>query len=134
MCNEYSGYTNYQTWNVNLWIDNDQGLYSYWNERAAEVWNDASPAYEWQSKKDAATSALEDELKDYFSELADEAIGNAGMFSDLLGHAIDSVNWGEIAHGLIETAAEDNPEDSEDEPTGEDPDGTIDLGLLPWQK
>jgi hypothetical protein len=120
MCNEYSGWTNYQTWNVNLWIDNDQGLYSYWQERAAEVWNDASPAYAWQSKEDAATQTLEGELKEYFAELAEEAVSNAGMFADLLTHALDSVNWGEIANGLIETAAEDNPEESEEEESEEE--------------
>jgi hypothetical protein len=27
MCNEYNGWSNYQTWNVMLWLDNDQGSY-----------------------------------------------------------------------------------------------------------
>jgi hypothetical protein len=120
MCNEYSGFKNYPTWNINLWIDNDQGLYSYWNERAAEVWNDASPAYEWQSKKDAAVYSLEDELKDYFEEMSTDSVGPTGPFTDLLNWALGSVDWREIATNMIETAAEDNPEESEEEESEEE--------------
>lgn len=27
MCEEYNGWTNRETWCVNLWLDNDQGIY-----------------------------------------------------------------------------------------------------------
>jgi hypothetical protein len=33
-----------------------------------------------------------------------------------------------------ETEIDEDEWDALDEPTGQDPDGTIDLGLLPWQK
>ena len=42
MCNEYNGWTNYATWNVALWLDNEQGSHFHFVERAkaldAEEW------------------------------------------------------------------------------------------------
>lgn len=34
----YNGWVNYETWLVNLWIDNDQGEHEYWQEQTeAEI-------------------------------------------------------------------------------------------------
>lgn len=110
----YNGYTNYATWAVNLWIDNEQGTQGYWEERAAEVWENASPEYEWQSKQDAAVYELAEELKTWVEEQADE-LTSGSMLSDLLGWAVEQVNWREIAEMMIDTAAEDNPEESKEE-------------------
>jgi len=30
----YKGYSNWATWNVNLWIMNDEGLYNEWRRRS----------------------------------------------------------------------------------------------------
>lgn len=30
----YNGWTNYETWCVSLWLDNDSGSYDHWRERA----------------------------------------------------------------------------------------------------
>ena len=38
----YNGWTNYETWAVKLWIDNDEGTYTYWRERTRECWNEAA--------------------------------------------------------------------------------------------
>ena len=36
----YNGWKNYETWNVKLWIDNEEGSYRYWEEVAGEIWEE----------------------------------------------------------------------------------------------
>ena len=79
MCNTYNGYKNYETWNVALWMDNEQGSQSYWVEQAENA---------------ESIHALADMMKDEHEELMPEV---TGVYSDLLQAALDSVDWYEIA-------------------------------------
>jgi hypothetical protein len=98
----YNGWTNYETWLVNLWMDNSEGDQSYWSEQAQDAWNNAEPgSYEWQTRESEATSALADSLKDWHEQMASDITGIAGVFADLIGSALGSVNWQEIAEHLI---------------------------------
>jgi len=90
----YNGWTNYETWNVKLWIDNDEGSYNYWRQATME-------AIETDDDCDDAKHALAEMLKEFVEEnnpLAD----NADMYTDLLNAAISEVNWHEIASNMIE--------------------------------
>lgn len=94
---EYNGWTNYETWAVNLWIGNEEGSYNYWQEAAQEC-NDL-PRHEIFKERTAAI-ALAERLKDEITKGAPEL--GASMYSDLLGAALSEVNWHEIAEGLLE--------------------------------
>ena len=85
MCKEYNGYTNYETWCINLWIDNDQGLYD-------EV---RSLAHESKSPYELANM-----IKDLVEEL--NPVQDASMFGDLMQSAIDNCNFDEIADNIYE--------------------------------
>jgi hypothetical protein len=99
---KYNGWTNYETWVVNLWIDNDPGDYERWREIAREYLDAASEAPPL-TRMEAAAIGLADELK----EQADEELPDVERFwKDLLLAAFSGVNWDEIAWCLIEEVAE----------------------------
>ncbi len=97
---EYNGWYNYETWLVNLWIDNEQGSQEYWQDRAIEAYRQVSRSSDNRAA-DAAVD-LADQLKDSFEEQAGELTGVTGFWSDLLNGALSEVNWREIAEHMVE--------------------------------
>jgi 7-cyano-7-deazaguanine synthase in queuosine biosynthesis len=85
----YQGWKNYETWDVALWIDNDQGF----QELIFEMGRDA---------KD--TSAFADSIKEFIEEMAPDL--EASMFSDLLNAALGEVDWYELADSYLKEIAE----------------------------
>lgn len=107
----YNGWTNYETWNVKLWLDNEEPSYRYWNEAAAEAWADApdddhaDSAAPW-TVSETARFHLADRLKNEITE-ANPLGDQASTYSDLLGAALCEVNWDEIANAWLEDLDED---------------------------
>ena len=121
----HNGWTNYETWAVALWIDNEE-----WSqERAQEIARDArreGPEHVnvksgiWDAAR-AEVYILSDELKTWVRDTPPDDGGmlpdlGATLASDLLGAAVSEVNWYEIAEHYLA----DLPTAEEEEEEGDD--------------
>ena len=87
----YNGWTNYETWCVNLWLTNE---------------SDTEEELRMLAQTNAALYHRADCLKTYVENMA--PIDEATMFVDLLRSALENVNWREII--------ENHEDDDTDEP------------------
>lgn len=96
---EYNGWTNYETWVVNLWIDNEEGTHDYWLEIAEDIYNNEAEEQKHFTKIEDAACILAERLKNDHEENLPEM---EGVYGDLIGAALSEVNWPEIAEHLLE--------------------------------
>jgi hypothetical protein len=86
----YNGWVNYETWLVNLWIDNDFGS-DYWQEAAKELWDEENP----NKSQRLLADQMENEIAEHMPDLK-------GLYADMLNAAFSEVDWDEIASHYIE--------------------------------
>jgi len=110
----YQGWTNYETWNVKLWIDNEEGSYCYWRDAAQEAWDDPEENQFIPEREKRAEITLAKRLKYEFDDGADLP-ELPGPYSDLLNAALQSVNWYEIAASMLEDVDKTDEDEEEDE-------------------
>lgn len=99
----YNGFANYQTWAYRLWMMNEQESYETALDMAREAIANPRKSDVWTAAE-AAQYTLEDALKSQCEENMPEL--EACVWSDLLRSAVEDINWGEIARGLIEDVQE----------------------------
>jgi hypothetical protein len=101
----YQGWKNYPTWAVALWLDNEEPLYRERRERVAQVLADATEHVNvregiWTVER-AQRYLVADDLKDWVRDELAPHLG-ATLGTDLLGYALDLVDWYEVADAAIE--------------------------------
>lgn len=102
----YNGWTNYETWVVNLWLDNDEFSHDHWVGIARDIYENEAQEQKYFSKMDDAVVILSDKLKNDHEEAKDEILERlnltASLWADLLGAALSETNWREIAEHFLE--------------------------------
>jgi hypothetical protein len=124
----YNGWTNYETWNVKLWMDNDQASCNGYAAMAQEAYDEAGDglsAYakfagrEIFTRKERAALLLSGKLKTEYEEASEQILEQSGqtasVWADLLGAALSEVNWKEIADSLLEDVSDNSSTDDEEE-------------------
>ena len=95
---EYNGWTNRETWAVNLWLSNDEGIYSMAREVAAQDVDVRGGKLYPHEREDA--------VKDWVEDLLDPE-GELGVWKEqaIMARDVGSiwrVNWTEIFESLTE--------------------------------
>lgn len=108
----YNGFKNYPTWNLKLWIDNEESLHREpveLLERIAREHDDATRP-DYFTREEAIRYEFENQLKEWAEELfldpIAEAVGASGPHIDILQWGWSHIDWREIAQSYMD----DNPE------------------------
>lgn len=97
--NEYNGWTNYETWAVALWIDNEEGSKAEWQERITALIQHCRGS-QYMTVEQVIERTLADALEEAHEEHV-ESLEIKGFAADLLNASLSEVNWHEIAKGLL---------------------------------
>ena len=107
---EYNGWTNYETWLVNLWLNNDESIVEWMVEKVRELRDfyaeddEDGPCVDNASVLRAMTIAVED----YMTEMVLQDMEDASLRFDILTAFLREVNWKEIADYMIDVEYEDH--------------------------
>jgi len=92
--NTYNGWKNYETWNVNLWIQNDEGLYGFVRDGLESLMDRCDNDWENVSLTD-----LKELVRDAFG--SNKTPDGVSLFSN-------EIDWDEISDALLELAEGNN--------------------------
>lgn len=100
---KYNGWTNYETWLIKLWMDNEQGSNEYWEEMALECMTDAiDDESDAEGVKDSARNDLAERIQNEHETFVDELLPKAGFATDLMSASLGRVDWREIAEHYVD--------------------------------
>ena len=115
MDNKYNGWSNYETWNFKLWLDNDQDLHNYIIDEIKKIKafpNKDNKAYEVSN---FLRSYIEDNVPNLNVSTRSQSVHGSmsdknGFYDDILNAALRDINTYEIAESYLEDLKEDERE------------------------
>ena len=99
--NDYNGWTNYETWNVVLWIDNDEGLYGFVRDGLEDLLD--RNGNDWEN---ISLTELKELVYDAFGACSSGYGGKATP--DGVRILDPKINWSEVSDMLLELAEGNN--------------------------
>jgi hypothetical protein len=111
---KYNGWTNYATWNIKVWIDNDCHDYGLWYDEALKALDSIPAGKDRLSAGGTNTSSIQHDaalilmkvMETHFDNEFDGQERSTGWITDLMHHTLDEVNWYEIAESIVNDAWE----------------------------
>ena len=113
---KYNGWTNYETWNFKLWLDNDQDLHNYIIGEIKKIKkapdNGQDVTYETSN---FLRSYIADNVPNLNVSTRSQSVHGLmsdknGFYSDILYAGLREINTREIAESYLEDLKEDEPE------------------------
>ena len=86
----YNGWTNWETWNFKLWIDNDESSYNAVLELAEDVYGRENDKVDLSNKLGVWADNMREAVKI-----------ESGFFADVCNTAIKEINFYEIAESYL---------------------------------
>ena len=111
---KYNGWSNYETWNFKLWLDNDEDLHNYIIGEIKKIKafpNKDNKAYEVSN---FLRSYIEDNVPNLNVSTRSQSVHGSmsdknGFYNDILNAALRDINTYEIAESYLEDLKEDEP-------------------------
>jgi len=101
----YNGWTSYETWAVNLWVDNEEGSQD-WRDEIVEEAIESARCDDEIIDVGGVVDCVSEQLQALIVD-GNPLLGSNSLYLDLLTAALGEVNWREIADHWVEDALEE---------------------------